>query len=469
MPDRECDVAIIGAGTAGLSAERSARSNGAKTLLIDPEFAGTVCATVGCMPSKLLIAAAAAAHAARRARVFGVTTDKITVDGCAVMKRLRAERDAFVASTLAGIAKLPDGTCIRSKARFDGPNSLVLENGEIVHARAIVIATGSYPFVPEPFQVLGDLALTNRTLFEIEDLPKSLAVIGGGAIGLEIAQAMARLGVDTVLFDRGSILGGVDNKDVQKSLADVIRSEVAVHLDVEIVPERQGEMARLTWSGASEGSRLFDKVLLAAGRPPRIADLDVGKANVEVDEHGVPVFDRETLQCGDAPVFIAGDANGDVPLLHEAAQEGAIAGRNAATFPQLITATRHPAFSITFTDPPLAVLGDVTNRDCMVGDADYSDQGRAKVEARARGMVRIYAAKPDGRLIGAEMFAPGADHMAHLLVWAIKRGETAASLLEMPFYHPTLEEGLKPALRAICKASAKALPVDQDDGDPAGA
>lgn len=460
MADYTCDVAVIGAGTAGLSAEHTARTAGAKTMLIDDKFAGTVCATVGCMPSKLLIAAAAAAHASRKADVFGVRTD-VRVEGRAVMARLQAERDKFVAGTLAEIAELPDGVCFKSKARFTGPNQLVLASGETVDARAIVIATGAYPVVPKPFLDLGDLALTNRTVFEMADLPRSLAVIGGGPIGVEIAQAMARLGVETVLFDRAATLAGAKNEAIQSALQTELRTVMTLHLGVEVTAKRQGDQAKLTWAGADDaasGNQIFDRVLIAVGRPAQLGDLDLERSGLELDKHGTPKFDRATLQCGHAPVFIAGDANGDVPLLHEAVAEGAIAGRNAAQYPAVTPRPRHAGFALTFTDPPLAVLGEVSGDDCLVGCADYTDQGRAKVEARAIGLARIYASKPDGRLIGAELFAPGADHMAHLLALAIKRGETASSMLEMPFYHPTLEEGLKPALRAIRNASRGLAP-----------
>src|SRR5450631_1074488 len=118
MADLSCDVAIIGAGTAGLAAERTARKAGAKTLLIDDRFAGTTCASVGCMPSKLLIAAADAAHGIRRASTFGILATKLNVDGCAVMRRLRKERDGFVAATLKSIGKIPEGICVRQRAQF---------------------------------------------------------------------------------------------------------------------------------------------------------------------------------------------------------------------------------------------------------------------------------------------------------------------------------------------------------------
>jgi dihydrolipoamide dehydrogenase len=126
MADLTCDVAIIGAGTAGLAAERAARKVGAKTLLIDERFAGTTCATVGCMPSKLLIAAANSAHDARRAPAFGIQTSSVFVDDQMVMSRVRKERDRFVAATLKSIEKIPEGICIRQRARFMGPTMLVL-------------------------------------------------------------------------------------------------------------------------------------------------------------------------------------------------------------------------------------------------------------------------------------------------------------------------------------------------------
>ncbi|MHA3979410.1 hypothetical protein ACW9UR_17180 [Halovulum sp. GXIMD14794] len=122
---------------------------------------------------------------------------------------------------------------------------------------------------------------------------------------------------------------------------------------------------------------------------------------------------------------------------------------------------------MTFTDPPLAVLGAAPDESIVSGCASYEDQGRAKVEAMASGLVRIHAQR-DGRLIGAELFCPGADHMAHLLAYAIQRGDTASDVLGLPFYHPTLEEGLKAALREICAQTPTEVPTDRDSGDAPG-
>ncbi len=450
MVELGCDVAIIGAGTAGIAAEREARAAGATTLLIDDRFAGTTCSTVGCIPSKLLIAAGQAAHAIRSAAVFGVTAQGPEIDGAAVMSRLRRERDAFVSGTLDTIDAIPADRRQRAWARFVDATTLELDGGRRVRAKAVVIATGSRPRVPAMFEALGERVLTNETIFELPDLPRSVAVIGAGSLGLELAQALVRLGVEVAVFDEGERLGGLHDEAVAAELRTILERELPIHLGVSLLAERAGEAVALSWSGASTGAKTFEYLLVVTGRPPQLEPLDLAATGLALDEHGVPVLDRRTLQCGDAPVFIAGDADGRSAVLHEAAFEGAIAGRNAASYPRVEPERRATAFAIMFTDPPLATIGEPAGEDSVVGCASYADQGRAKIEARNAGLVRLYAARPDGRLTGAAMAGPGMDHLGHLIAWAVERGETAASLLEHPFYHPTFEEGLKPALRSIC-------------------
>lgn len=465
MADLTCDVAVIGAGTAGIAAERSARKKGARTLLIDPEFAGTVCATVGCMPSKLLIAAANRAHAARTAGVFGLSTT-VDVDGEAVLARVRAERNKFAEATRAGFDDLPAGTCIKARAHFTAPTELELDDGRTVSAGGVVIATGSDPMVLPPYRDLGDdRLLTNRTVFEQFDLPQSLAVIGAGAIGVELAQAFARLGVHVAVFDQGETVAGVRCERIHAALKQELSKELDLHLGVSPEPERVDEGVRIRWDGSEE---VFERVLVATGRPPSIEGLRLEATGLTLDDKGMPAVDTETLQCGDAPIFMAGDANANRPVLHEASTEGAVAGRNAAAYPELTRASRSPSFTITFTDPPLVSIGEGPDDSAKIGRADFTDQGRAKVEARNIGLARLYAAAPDGRLIGADLFCPGADHMGHLIAWAIEAGMTASDLLNRPFYHPTLEEGLRGALREVCRTVPLDLPGDRDIGNPPG-
>jgi dihydrolipoamide dehydrogenase len=459
-----CDVAVIGAGTAGLVAERQAREHGASTRLIDIGFAGTTCANVGCMPSKLLIAAADAAQAVRDAAQFGVSATP-QVDGVAVMRGLRRYRDAFVQGVSDGFARLPAGTCLRGRARFIAPGQLQLDDGTRVDARAVVVATGASPSIPKAFQAVEARLLTNQNLFELEDLPASVGVIGSGPLGLELAQALARLGVRVEVFDRGDRLAGLPPK-LSAALHRILATELPIHLGqsprAEYSTDRR-EGVRLTWDG---GNAAFDWLLVAAGRPPQLQALALDKAGLTLDADGMPAIDPATLQCADAPVFIAGDANGLHPLLHEAADDGAVAGRNAARYPDLRPAARSVTIAITFCRPVAAVVGKLPEpdtTDTVTGCADYARQGRAKVIGEAHGICELHASRADGKLTGAALCIPGGEHIAQQLAWAIAAGLTATQLLDRPFYHPTLEEGLKAALRQICRQVSTPVPWNHAD------
>jgi dihydrolipoamide dehydrogenase len=469
MADLDCDVAVRGAGTAGLAAERAARKAGAATLLIDEHFSGTTCAAVGCMPSKLLIAAADAAHRVRQASIFGVVAEMKHIDGASVMRRLQKERDAFVAATKKSIDDIPAGICIKQRATFVDPTTLALTDGRRVSARAIVVATGAKPSIPKMFHGLDGYIHTNETIFELATLPRSLAVIGAGPLGLELAQAFARLGVATAVFEKGDHIAALRDPDIAGELNKILAADFPIHLNVDLHAEKAGDGVRLSWTGSSAGDRVFDYILVAAGRPPNLAGLDIAKAGLALGEHGTPTCDSATQQCGAAPIFLAGDVDGARPVLHEASADGAIAGRNAAAFPNVKKTERSTSLSIMFTDPPLAVIGDPPTSNSLVGTASYANQGRAKVDAQNNGLIKIFAEHAEGRISGAILLGPGMDHTAHLLAWAIARNETAAQLLQLPFYHPTTDEGLKPALRQICERVDRPSLADLDDGAAPGA
>jgi len=466
MTDLTCDVAVIGAGTAGLAAERAARSQGASTLLIDDAFAGTTCIQFGCMPSKLLIAAADAAFAARHADRFGIRPSDVEIDGAAVMRRVHTLRDRFIAGVKAEFDGLPTGVKRKAFARFDGPGRLVLTSGETITAKAIVIATGARPSVPKFLDSVSDAVLTNETLFTLDDLPKSVGVIGAGPLGLELAQALARLGVDVAVFDEGDKLGGIEDAEIAKSLHNALEAEFPIHLGVKLSAEPHGHGVALSWDGPKPGSHVFERILAAAGRPPRLDKLGLETTGLTLDKHGMPEVNPATMQCADSPIFMAGDAAGDRPVLHEAHAEGAIAGSNAASFPKVEPAERMTPLSIMFTQPGLAVVGKIAkDQKTVCAVVSYADQGRAKVFATNAGVGKIHADAATGRLLHAQLVGPAVEHSAHLLALAIGQNMTATELLKMPFYHPTYEEGLKTALREICKATGS----NQDDGFMPGA
>src|SRR5262245_504877 len=446
------DVAIIGAGTAGLSARREAANLGASVVLIEGGPYGTTCARVGCMPSKLLIAAADAAHQVAHAGRFGIRVpDGVRIDGRAVLERVRSERDRFVGFVLDSVEKIPAAQRLRGHARFIEPTVLHVDDHTRVAAKAVVIATGASAVIPPALQPLREHVLISDDVFELTELPGSLAVIGTGIVGLEIGQALHRLGVRTAFFSPVDRLARLSDPAVREAAASVLGAELDLHLKTTPAVSRDGQGFLLRWTDAAGNARetRYDAVLCATGRRANLDGLDLAKAGIT----GMPVVDPRTTQCGDLPIFIAGDASVDRPVLHEAVHEGTIAGINAARYPDVLAHTRRTALEIIFTMPNIAIVGDpyraIDLATTEIGCVSYSDQGRARVMGENAGVVRIYARRDCGTLLGAEMFGPRVEHTAHLLAWAVQRRVTVAEALELPVYHPVIEEGIHTALRDL--------------------
>jgi dihydrolipoamide dehydrogenase len=452
---RSVDVAVIGAGTAGMAAYRAVVKRGKSVVLIESGPYGTTCARVGCMPSKLLIAAADAAHHAREAEPFGVAA-KVQIDGPAVMRRVRRERDRFVGFVVESIEGFPEERRLRGHARFVGPNELDVD-GARVHARAIVIATGSSPVVPPMFDRVRDRLIINDDVFAWTDLPASAVVFGAGVIGLELGQALHRLGVRVRILGRNNTVGLLSDPVVKEAAATILQQELAVDFDAKVrsvEPDPEGGVVvDFTDPDGNDHVERFDCALIAAGRRPNVSKLGLENAKVA----GGELVDPETLRWGNSNIFVAGDANDEVPLLHEAADEGTIAGDNAALFPDIRTGVRRSGLAIAFTDPPLAIVGGgftvaVANETAhVVGQVDFGNQGRSRIMLQNRGMARLYADPVTRRFIGAEIAGPRAEHLAHLLAWAHQSRLTIDQMLAMPFYHPVVEEGLRTALRDLCR------------------
>ncbi|MGF6553023.1 dihydrolipoyl dehydrogenase [Paraburkholderia youngii] len=461
MKTLDIDVAVIGAGSAGLSAFRAAKAKGASVVLIEGARYGTTCARVGCMPSKLLIAAAEAAHAARRTAPFGVHIDgAVRIDGAEVIARVKAERDRFVKFVVESTEVLPADERLIGYARFIDDNILQVGDDTRVHAKSIVIATGSTPFVPAMYQALGDRAIVNDDVFAWDDLPRKVAVIGAGVIGLELGQALAWLGVEVTMLGARGRVGPLSDPAIKNHAREVFSE--AFHFEPDAVVEaatREGDNVHLRYRDGAGVVRdeTFDYVLVTAGRRPNVDKLALLNTSLEIDARGVPVFDAATLQAGRHPVFIAGDANDVLPLLHEAADEGRIAGENAAHVAldaqgELKPLVRRAPMSIVFSEPGIAMVGarfvDLAVDSFVTGEVSFEDQGRSRVMLRNRGMMHVYVDKASRRFLGAEWIGPDAEHIAHLLAWTLQMGLTVDNMLAMPFYHPVVEEGLRTALRS---------------------
>lgn len=458
MQERKTDVAIIGAGTAGMVAYHEASKATDGVVLIEAGAFGTTCARIGCMPSKLLIAAAEVAHHANRAQLFGIR-GSAEIDREAVMERLRRERDGFVQPVLDSIEGLPADHRIKGRARFLADNRLGVGDDLELQASRIVIATGSRAAIPGFLREAGDRLLTNESVFELERLPESVAVFGPGAIGLELGQAFSRLGVRVRVFGVGGAVGPIEDPEIRDYALKRFNEEF--YLDPlagisQLETDQTGVSIRYRHREKGEISEHFEYVLAATGRRPNIDGLGLENTSLDLDERGVPLFDRFTLRCGDSSIFIAGDVNGSVPVLHEASDEGHIAGRNAGSYPRVMAGKRRAPLSVVFTDPQIARVGEGPRAwaergpDCFAtGKVSFERQGRSRVMAVNSGLLKVHGEQGSGLFLGAEMFGPAAEHIGHLLAWALQKRMTVGEMLEMPFYHPVVEEGLRTALRDL--------------------
>ena len=318
--------------------------------------------------------------------------------------------------------------------------------------------------VPPAWVDFGDRILTSDTLFEQEDLPESVAVVGLGIIGLELGQALAQLGVAVTGIDQAETLAGLSDPSAQQSAIEVMSRAFPLWLGH--TAELQDEGGRIRVS-AGEQSVVVDKVLAAMGRQPNLDWLALEHTGIALDEQGAPSFDPATMRCGDSRVFIAGDISGSDQVLHEAAAEGRIAGYNAARSESIAFARKTP-LAITFSSPNICSVGTpydaLDPEEIETGEMRLGPVGRALLMGTNRGIVRLYAEKRSGVLLGATVIAERGEHLAHLLAWCIGEKMTVLQLLRKPFYHPTMEEAIQGALKDLLQKLE--LPTSPSDIPP---
>ncbi len=455
---KEFDVVIIGAGTSGLTARRQVEKVTSSYIVVDNGPMGTTCARVGCMPSKVFIQVAD--DYARRLKYdqMGIRGGKeLSIDGLATMKHVRALRDRFTRSVYQGMESWTD-KLVRKRARLVSENIVDLE-GEQVKAKSIVIATGSSPIIPEKWLAFREHLVTTDEFFELERLPHSMAVIGLGVIGCELGQALHRLGVKIVGITTNRRIGGLSDPAIQDYVISKFAKEFPVCLNgADILGISSKGKLQIKADGEIYE---VEKALLSMGRSPNVKNLGLENLNIEFNEKGIPIVDSQTLRIrGSQSLFLPGDVNGERPILHEAADDGKIAGINAVANGS-VKFKRRAQIGITFTDPNIASAGQSwaqltgSNIDFEFGEVSFEGQGRSIVKLKEQGLLRVYGDKKSGKILGAEMQAPDGEHLAHLLSWSIQQDLTAFELLKMPFYHPVVEEGLRTALRDLAIKVAK--------------
>ncbi|WP_139300540.1 dihydrolipoyl dehydrogenase family protein [Wenxinia saemankumensis] len=444
MPEIETDICVIGAGSGGLSVAAGAVQMGARVVLIEAGEMGGDCLNYGCVPSKALIAAAEKAQVVRRPR-FGIAGTEPRVDFGAAKDHVR---DVIAAIAPVDSQERFEGlgcTVIRAHARFTGPDRLEA-GGRTVRARRFVVATGSSPLVP-PIPGLDRVeALTNETIFDLRERPDHLVIIGGGNIGMEMAQAHRRLGCEVTVIE-GATAMGKDDPEAAALVLRALRDEgVTIHENrkAERVSGGDGSVTVHTDAGDVTGSHL----LVAVGRAVNVTDLGLDAAGVDHDRRGVKVGE-DLRSVSNRRVYAVGDAAGGLQFTHVAGWHGGLVVRNACLGLPIRARTAHIPWC-TYTAPELAQVGltEAQAREAH-GDrlkvlrAGFDENDRAVASGQRTGFVKVMAV--GGKPVGATIVGAHAGELIAPWAMALANGLKLTAMTGTVLPYPTLSEASKRA------------------------
>lgn len=443
------DLAILGSGSAAFAAAIRARDHDKRVALIERDTTGGTCVNVGCIPSKALIAAANHRWQSEQNRFPGIATNVGPVDMPALLRGVRDIVGQLRQDKYEDLAAEYGIELLRGTARFAGSDSVAVGD-QLLRAESFLIATGARPFVP-PIEGLHEAGyLTSTTLLDLETLPESLVVLGGGYVGLEYAQVFARLGSSVTVIVRSSIARH-EEPPIAAALRTYLRDEgITILESTDVIRvERNGDRRLLDITGADGATSTIESaaILVATGRTANTEDLGLETVGVNTGARGAIAID-EHLQTSNPRVWAAGDCC-DVPqFVYVAAQMGATAADNALNnSEQTIDWSALPR--ITFTDPTLAAAGlteaaaHQQGIECRCHTVDMTPASRPWVNRDMRGAIRIVATRDTETVIGASILAPHAEDLILAAQFAIRHKLTLADLQQAWTPYLTLGEAFK--------------------------
>jgi len=458
MADRyDYDLVVVGGGSAGYAAARTAAALGARTAVIEGgrEVAG-LCILRGCMPSKAFLESAHRWHEIRHAEEFGLHVQPLDVDMPAIQARKKRLIADFAAYREAELLK-GKFAFVRGHAAFEDAHTLAVQAADCTTTRitgaTFILSTGSVIRCVDVPGLKDAGYMTSDEALMAERVPASLAVLGGGVVAVELGQFFARMGAKTTLLQRSDRL--VRNYDEDVS-AELERAFLAEGIDVRtgtklLHVKRTGMLKTITYE---QGGRILtleaEEILCALGREPALDGIGLEKAGVKRETGGCLILD-DTLATSAPHIFAAGDATGRHEVVHIAIQQGEWAARNAV---RLVRGSAEPMEKadyrlkalVTFTDPEIAVVGlteieaKAQGIDYLAAQYPFADHGKAQIAGELFGFVKLIAEKTRGEIIGAEIIGPHAADLIHEQIAVMRYHGTAAELAAMPHYHPTLAE-----------------------------
>jgi pyruvate/2-oxoglutarate dehydrogenase complex dihydrolipoamide dehydrogenase (E3) component len=450
MPE-QYDLLVIGSGAAGSTAAETAARRGARVALVERDRLGGTCLNYGCDPTKALLHAARLLHQARHAGRYGICIPEASADWTAVRARagdvVERIRGGSPEQARAGQAR-KGIDLLEGEARFISPHELSV-SGRSVRAVRVIVATGAAPEIPAVEGLREAGYITNVEVVSLPELPRRMAIVGAGPVGIEFAQLFHRFGVQVTVLHRGPVPLDTEDREVAEMLCGILSEDgVRIETGVELrcVPGAGSEKRlNLRLKNGKHEELVADEVLLASGRRPALDSLDLPAAGVEFTAKGIAVSD--TLRTNVPHIWAAGDVTGGYQLTHVASEQGGLAARNAfARVPRPYNARVTPW--VTYTDPELARVGRTEEElraqgiEYRVARMPFAELDRAIATGETRGLVKLLAAR-NGVLLGAHILGPAAGDLLAPIVLAMRRGLRARSLAETVLPYPTLAEAVR--------------------------
>ena len=444
---RTFDAIIIGAGQAGPSLAGRLSGAGMRVALIERKLIGGTCVNTGCTPTKTLVASAYAAHLARRASDYGVTTGgPIGVD----MKAVKARKDAVVGASRAGLEAWLRGmancTVYEGHAHFETPNEIRVGE-ELLSASRIFINVGGRPLLPNMPGLDEIRYLTNASMLDLDVLPPHLVIIGGSYVGLEFAQMYRRFGSEVTVVEKGSRLIQHEDEDVSAAVKDILEAEgIRIRLGAECISfaRRGANTAIMVDCKSGDREVIGSHVLLAVGRRPNTDDLGLDKAGVEINERGFIVVDDE-LRTSVPGIWALGDCNGKGAFTHTTYNDFEIVAANLLDNDGRRVSDRLSAYAL-YVDPPLGRAG-LTEAEArqsggriLVGKRPMSRVARAVEKGETQGFIKIVVDADSHQILGAAILGVGGDEAVHGILDIMYAKAPFTTLRRAVHIHPTVSE-----------------------------
>ncbi|HEY3762600.1 MAG TPA: dihydrolipoyl dehydrogenase [Verrucomicrobiae bacterium] len=440
------DVAVVGGGSAGYAAARTAAGAGLKTVVIEGgREVGGLCILRGCMPTKALLYMAEVAHMVKNSGLFGTRAKKVSFDFKKVMARKKALIQDFADYRVQQLNS-KKFEFVRAGAKFLDPHTLQLTNGRKLTAKHFVISTGS-TVAPSPLPQLNALGyLTSDDALALKKLPKSLTVLGGGPTACEFAQFFSRFGVKVTLVQRSPHILHDFDSDASAVIETVFRREgIKLFTGTKLLDaRRKGRLKSILFEhGGKTVSVVAEEILFALGRVPNTAGLGLENAGVKTGRGRI--LTNDCMQSSAPHIFAAGDCAGPYEIVHIAVLQGEAAARNIIARNSARMDYRL-LISVVFTEPQLAFVGftekEAAARGIKFISASYpfNDHGKSLIMNATDGFVKLLADPKTGEIIGGQCAGPLGGELIHEIAAAMAKRMTVQELAAMPHYHPTLAE-----------------------------